>query len=243
MGDLVIWSLNKIRRLVTESKEQSAIGCQNYVKWENNAINSDYEFVECPCEESCWCKQNLCNGHYRIKQIQFEQFVETYVKLWIPPRARENIRNAVIEGAPFGGLQRNAVWTLRCLQDNWAVILRIVRLYNKCGLCDSEAPLIGEVDNQYEAKMWSQLYYDSIVPFDTRSRLKIIRAGYVDPERHFRAMNKTLFQDLRALATIHGLGVKGARDLDSPWSVHPQFIEPVGGQPLSRVLDKMFYSP
>jgi hypothetical protein len=122
------WSPDKIRRLVAKSNEQSAIGSQNYLKWENDALHSDYEFVECPCEESCWCKQNSCNGHYRIKQIQFEQYLDTYVKLWIPPRARENIRNAVVKGVPFGGLQRNAVLTLQCLQDNWAVILRIVSL-------------------------------------------------------------------------------------------------------------------
>jgi hypothetical protein len=91
--------------------------------------------------------------------------------------------------------------------------------------------------------MWSQLFYDSLVPFDTKSKAKIKRAGYPDPERHFLAMNRELFRDLRKLSDAHRLGVPGIRHLDSPCSVIPQLPAPAGGQPLSRVVDKIFYSP
>lgn len=243
MGDILRWSQSQIRQVITESNKQSAIGSQKYVKWENQAIHSDYEFIECPCDESCWCRQNLCSGHYRIKEISFEQYLKTYVNLWVPPHARENVRRAVVEGNPFHGRQRNAVPCLSWLRDNWPVILQSVRLYNKCGLCNSSVPLINKVDNLYEAKMWSQLFYDSVVPFDTKSRAKIKKAGYIDPMRDYLAMNKALFQDLRVFSTANGLGVSGIRRLDSPWSLGPEFRKPVGDQPLSRVLDKMFYSP
>jgi hypothetical protein len=95
----------------------------------------------------------------------------------------------------------------------------------------------------YEAKMWSQLYYDLIVPFDTGSRAKIKKAGYSDPEKNFLEMNRDLFRDLRRLAEYHGLGVTCLRAFDSPWSVCPELQRPMGGQPLSRVLDKIFYKP
>jgi hypothetical protein len=165
------------------------------------------------------------------------------VKLWVPPKARENVTNAIVNGVPFNGRQRNSVWILQWLRDNWAVILDTVRRYDKCGLCDSTTPLIDKVDNLYEAKMWSQLFYDSVVPFDTDSRQKIKKAGYIDPIKDFSAMNKALFQDLRAFSAKHGLGVSGIRQLDTPWDMNSEFIKPVGDQPLSRVLDKMFYSP
>lgn len=243
MGDIIKWSPDQVRQIISESNNQSAGGSQKYIKWENHAIRSDYEFIACPCEDNCWCKRNSCTGHYRIKEIPFEQFLRTYVKLWVPPKARENVTNAVVSGVPFSGRQRNSVWILKWLRDNWAVILDTVRRYDKCGLCDSTTPLIGKVDNLYEAKMWSQLFYDSVVPFDTVSRQKIKKAGYNDPIKDFWGMNKALFQDMKAFSAIHGLGVSGIRHLDTPWSIIPEFIKPMGGQPLSRVLDKMFYSP
>jgi hypothetical protein len=99
------------------------------------------------------------------------------------------------------------------------------------------------VSNLYEAKMWSQLFYDSIVAFDTRSKRELKMAGYSDPAQDFLGMNRELFDDLRKLSETHDLGVPGLRQLDSPGRVDPQLQEPVGGQPLSRVIDKIFYRP
>ena len=56
-------------------------------------------------------------------------------------------------------------------------------------------------------------------------------------------MNQELFEDLRRFASRNKLGVADLRGLDTPWEVATN-LNPVGnGQPLSRVLDKMFYSP
>ncbi len=243
MGDITSWSPDQIRRVIRDSNKQSAQGSQRYVVWENRAIHSDYEFKACPCGDDCWCKRNACAGHYRLKEVTFDEFLETYVTLWTPPTARENVKGAVLEGTPFNGRQRNAIKPLQWLQENWPIILDKVRGYDKCGLCDSTMPLIAHVSNLYEGKMWSQLFYDSLVPFDTKSRAQIKRAGYPDPTKDFLAMNRELFRDLRRLSDAHGLGVPGVRQLDSPCMVVPQLREPTGGQPLSRVVDKIFYSP
>jgi hypothetical protein len=56
-------------------------------------------------------------------------------------------------------------------------------------------------------------------------------------------MNRELFRDLRRLSEEHGLGVPGIRQLDSPSMVAPHLPVPAGGQPLSRVVDKIFYAP
>ena len=243
MGDIRRWTPEKIRQVIRESNKQSANGSQKYVEWENSAILTDYEFIPCLCDESCWCRRHSCSGHYRIKEITFDQFLETYTKLWIPPNARENINNAVRFGAPFKGRQRNAVKPLQRLKDNWSDILTRVRGYNKCGLCDSPFPVVGDVTNLYQSKMWSQLLYDSVVPFDTKSQARIKRAGYTDPTKDFRAMNSELFNDLKKLSEASGMEVDGIRNLDSPWDVVTHLERPCGGQPLSRVLDKMFYAP
>ena len=242
MGDICRSAPERLRQVIRESNNQSAIGSQKYVVWENSAILTDYEFIACPCDQSCWCKAHACTGHYRIGNMTFDQFLETYVKLWIPPKARENIKNAVRFGTPFNGRQHNAVKHLRWLRANWTDILARVRAYNKSGLCDSFFP-VGDVTNLYQAKMWSQLLYDSVVPFDTKSQARIKRAGYPDPTKDFRAMNSELFGDLRRLAENSGMQVKSIRDLDCPWAVVTHLEKPFGGQPLSRVLDKMFYAP
>jgi hypothetical protein len=175
--------------------------------------------------------------------MAFDQFLETYARIWIPPKARENVKNAVLFGTPFNGRQRNAVKPLRWLNSNWSNVLVRVRGYTKCGLCDSSFPAIGDVTNLYQAKMWSQLLYDSVVPFDTKSKAQIKRAGYSDPTKDFTAMNRELFGDLRRLSQDSGMKVESVRNLDCPWDVITHLEKPIGGQPLSRVLDKVFYAP
>jgi len=240
---------DEIRRVIRDSNEASAQGSQRYVVWENQAVRSDYDFITCPCGDECWCKRNSCAGHYRLKEITFDEFLSTYVTLWIRPKARTNVKNAVLEGTPLNGREKEAVKPLKWLSGKWAGVLDEVRSYDKCGLCDPSAPSENHVSNGYEVnnlyagKMWSQLFYDSLVPFDTKSRVRIKKAGYSDPAKAFFEMNRELFRDLRRLSEDHGLGVPGIRQLDSPWRVVPELQVPAGGQPLSRVVDKFFYSP
>jgi hypothetical protein len=160
-------SPEEIRKRIEESNLASYKSRAQYVCWENRALRSDYEFIDCPCGPECWCKHRGCLGHYRIKEISFKQFVETYVNLWTPKNARENIKSAVLTGKPFRGRQRNAIPALRWLHQNWSASLAKARGCNKCGLCDPNISIDGSVTNLYEAKMWSQLFYDVLVPFDT----------------------------------------------------------------------------
>ena len=249
MGYISSLSLEEIRLLIRESNRASARGSQRYLVGENRAIQSDYDFVPCRCGDDCWCKRNACAGHYRLKEVTFDDYLATYLTLWIPPNARTNVKRAVVEGAPFDGHERNAAKPLKWLQENWSGILADVRRYDKCGLCHPTGFLEDQVSNRYEVsnlyagKMWSQLFYDSLVPFDWKARARIKRAGYSDPTKAFFAMNREMFCDLRRLSEDHGLGVPGIRQLDSPHIILPQLPVSAGGQPLSRVLDKIFYSP
>jgi hypothetical protein len=245
VGNISSLSPDEIRRRISESNRQSASKKAKYVYWESRAVQSDYELMACLCEDDCWCVRNACAGHYRVKDITFEEFLESYLRLWIPPSSRQNVKGAVLKGLSFKGRQEGAIGPLRWLRPNWPCVLDKVRRYGKCGLCDSAAPPVvsARVSNLYEAKMWSQLFYDSIVPFDTKSKAEMRRAGYSDPAQDFLEMNRELFGDLRKLSDAHGLGVPGLRRLDSPGKVDPQLQEPAGGQPLSRVIDKIFYRP
>lgn len=91
--------------------------------------------------------------------------------------------------------------------------------------------------------MWSQLFYDSAVPFDSKSCSKITQSGYTNPLKDFAKMNRELFTDLRLFASRNNMDVVELRNLDRPWSVSQELVSNKNGQPLSRVLDKIFYSP
>lgn len=144
----------------------------------------------------------------------------------------------------INGRQRGAVEPLKRIRANWASVLEAVRAHHGCGFSDVRAPLVPkQVSNIYEAKLWSQLLYDSVVPFDTRSRALIKRRGYSDPSKDFLGMNRELFDDAKIFATNHRLSVGGLRALDAPVLGFPEWKLPVGGQPLSRVIDKIFYIP
>lgn len=237
------WQIEMLRDTVATSNRLSLEGVQRYVLWENQAIGRDYEFIPCPCNEKCWCRQHGCEGHYRIMDIGFKQFLETYTTLWIPPNARDRVISAVLMDGPFEGRQRNAIEPLKWLHENCYQVIKRVREYERTGLCGEPPEIVPQVDNLYKAKIGSQLFYDSIVPFDTSSRPRMKRAGYPDPTRHFPATNIELFADLRIFAERFSLSMSEIRDLDSPWQIVPNFSRQPGGQPLSRVLDKAFYTP
>jgi hypothetical protein len=83
---------DEIRRVIRDSNKLSVQGSQEYVVWENRAIRSDYDFITCRCADECWCTRNACVGHYRLKRVTFDEFLATYVTLWIPPKARKNVK-------------------------------------------------------------------------------------------------------------------------------------------------------
>jgi hypothetical protein len=199
-------SLDEIRRVIWESNKASVQGTQEYLVGENRAIHSAYDFTTCRCGDECWCKRNACVGHYRLKEVAFDEFLATYLTLWIPPKARRNVKDGVLEGAQFNGHERNAIPPLKWLQENWSTVLETVTTYDRCGLCDPTVRLEDHVSNYYEVnnlyagKMWSQLFYDSLVPFDWNSRAGIKRAGYADPTKAFFETSRELFRDLRRLS-------------------------------------------
>jgi hypothetical protein len=118
----------------------------------------------------------------------------------------------------------------------------LARAHNKCGLCEDAHPFKISVGNLYQAKMWSQLFYDSLVPFDTASRASIMRNGYTDPFKSYIGMKKELFRDLKTFASRHSMDIAELRGLDTPRRVTNDLHPIANGQPLSRIMDKIFYS-
>ena len=234
-------SPEEIRAHIDESNRDSYKVEARYICWENRALHLDYDFISCPCRPECWCRRKGCLGHYRIKDISFGQFLETYVTLWIRLRARDNVKRSVLTCKPLKGREENAVAALNWLQQNWSASLAKARACMKCGLCDPNIGIERRVENLYEAKMWSQLFYDVLVPYDNGSFRRIRRAGHTTTD--FLTMNRELFRDLRSFADQHELDVPSIRRLDSPSAIAPCLPPLAGGQPLSRVLDKIFYSP
>ena len=108
-GRISTLSPDEIRQRIRDSNEQSANRTAKYVSWEKCAVSNDYELIACHCREGCWCKRNACAGHYRVKEITFETFFATYVKLWIPANSRRNVTGAVLDGLSFKGRQKSAV--------------------------------------------------------------------------------------------------------------------------------------
>jgi hypothetical protein len=241
MGELANISLDKITEKIRTSNKESALGNQKYIYWENKAIIENYEFIPCECDDKCWCRQHSCTGHYRIKKMTFEKFIDIYVTLWTPPQVRDAVKAAVLKGLRFDGRQINAVKHLRRLQAKWDITIDEASRWVKCGLCNI-LPKVPYIENLYEAKIISQLYYDVIIPFDTASRNRIISAGYDDPYLNYREMNRQIYADLNK--TLDKMSMQEIRfSIDMPWKAHTDIKFPKDGQPISRIIDKMFYSP
>lgn len=243
MGQISQLTRDEIVETIAASNRQSAGKSQRYVIHESAVIRSDYDFVACDCPPICWCRKHACAGHFVLKAITFEHFLDSYALLWLPPQARNGVKSAVLEGTPFDGRPRNSVAFLRELRENWPGRLSQARAYRKTGLCDGGVPEGIGVSNLYEAKIWSQLFYDSLIPFDTAARGRMVRAGYTNPLAYYSRTNQEMFADLRTLAHDLNLDLPGIRALDTPWNDVPGLAVLPYGQPLSRILDKIFYKP
>ena len=81
MGDIANTPADVLKKAIRHSHENSMKGTQEYVVSENRAILADDEFVDCECAEDCWCKRHGCTGHYVIREMTFERFLDTGVKL------------------------------------------------------------------------------------------------------------------------------------------------------------------
>jgi hypothetical protein len=123
MGWIAEMSVEMIRERIERSNQNAGAGRQRYLHGENRAIEEDYEFLECGCPAACSCRQRGCRGHYIIRDMGFEQFLSTYVRLWIPNTARSSIIHAVLHGSAFNGRPRNAIPPLRWLMEEWKSIL------------------------------------------------------------------------------------------------------------------------
>ena len=164
MGDIPYTAPHMIRRTIEESNQHSASCSQRYVFWENKAIRNDYEFVSCECTEACWCRKNKCNGHYKIREIDFDHFLDTYVHLWVPPKARESVRRAVLGGRTLGGRQQKAITQLqaRFYLDAFflrGVLVRCLEPYLQAhGLALRKYPA-GKV---FSIELWPGCFYRSL---------------------------------------------------------------------------------
>ena len=170
--------IENVRRVIADSNRASLERHARYVHCENRALHADYEFIACQCEDSCWCKRNACAGHYQLREMTFERFLETYVCLWTPPPAREAVKRAVSDGTPVNRRYKNAPPALWELRNKWPGVLAMVKSFTKCGLCDSAEPAIPHIGNLYEAKIWSQLFYDSVEEKDQRRWLPRSDKGF-----------------------------------------------------------------
>jgi len=268
-GITLSWMKERIER----SNEQAVKNRNKYLVQELATQRELWEFVPCTCDDSCSCKKPLgCSGHWKLKKnVQFEDFLFGFLRMFVDRCEHLNLITALDEGDPsnLSPRVRDAYKVLRKLKgEEWNLLSAKSGDYNKTIFCDDwldsffkekfESFKINE--SVYLAKQFCILLPDICVPYDTKSRDKMTKHLVISRNSDYfeflskvrsKFMNDLKKQDIK-LPVIRALDSAGKFDprlisLRQPGRNYWKDDLPIGDRPvkgqISLVLDKCYYSP
>lgn len=236
-----------------------------YIIQEQASIDEVYEQYQCPCPGSCTCKHYGCERHWRLKSgLTFDQFCDAYLRMFVDRNLHGSILDALRHGRAIGGRARRPLPFLQAAKNSWGVWLHQARATAPTLVCDNWRPDFWVTlwanweASVYWAKLWAMLLPDLAIPYDFDS-LKKIRSCTGGSPPQYSDMLEHLRKEVIALLSREKRSLAEFRMLDNPTLAGLQFnhnkirIKRQGFQyspsfapvdrPLSRVIDKCFYSP
>lgn len=258
-------TLSEMRDRIERSNRDSAQNRNCYIVQEQASISEIYEQAACDCSENCTCREFGCSAHWRLKSdVTFREFQNAFLRMFVDNHQHAKVIQTVTNGDDAVGRARGASEILTNVRRDWMKLSESAHLHGKCLFCDDWLdPFWKHRFSVYEgsvywAKQWAALLPDTAIPYDTQSRLAIQEftgesaADYTDVLTGLRkcfleAMRRdnVSLDDFRRLDDPNESGVafhwKRIR-LPRPGFDYPNEYEPKT-RPISRVIDKCFYSP
>jgi hypothetical protein len=248
---------------------QQAAKNRNFYPVQEQATQIDlWEYVPCNCDESCTCRKHGCTHHWILKNdIQFVEFRDGFLRIFVDRNHHQPVIDALNVKGP-GTLNSRAIGAfhvLRKISNSWQEISERASKHNKTLFCDDWLPapfrnswsFNVEGTSIYLAKQYCVLFPDICVPYDTASRVKMIKhldCSVTDYAKFLTSVREAFLECMNRQT----LTVPTLRRLDDPQSqlpFNPSLISlprhgrdygaayTPGDRTISIVLDKCFYQP
>lgn len=255
-----------IKARVDQSNSDSAYLNSNlYLIQEQASLDDVYEQFACPCGPQCNCRKYGCRSHWRLRaNVAFPEFRDAFLRMFVPRLQHTNITLRLDNGEQGSGRVAGAVTVLSYLRNNWAMFLQNASSWPRTLLCSEwhnsfwQREWSAYDESVYWAKQWATLLPDTCVPYDTASRRAIRSCTGGAPPAYFDMLDR-LRTRVIDLLNREGRTIGEFRELDAPGAAglpfdHGSIMLPRIGfayrhhylpvdRPLSRVIDKFFYTP
>ena len=259
-----------VRQNINESNTIACVNPNKYPIQEQASLLEIWEQV--PREEGHELPVEHTDNVYVLRSgLEFEDVRDAHIRMFVS----SNFHNVLIDALDNGLEDEQELplfvigaynWLLY-LQEHWERLYKIARNWRRSLFYEDFVPPeileLGERDfsihnSVYQAKMWATLFPDICVPYDSKSRTKIIQCIG-------RGRNITYVEMLEALRSLainliiqEGSNVAEFRQLDQPGLGCPYYPDLIAlprpgfdygndytpeERPISRVIDKYFYYP
>lgn len=203
-----------------------------------NALNALYDWIPCPCDNRCNCKEYGCTHHYiRKANISFTEAKSHFLSCFID----EKMRDAVSVGRK-DGRGAKAVEAIDYYQMQWNKLPSLLTTHLLCTewydngwrtLCQS---FKANADTIYRAKWLALLAVDTFVPYDTGS-IRLLNREY-GGDTYFDLLS-SIRADLSSHLRTNATSISSFRLYDNPNEFFTTI--PLGhSRPIGNIVDKLF---
>jgi len=206
----------------------------------HKAILELYEWIDCPCDEDCECKNYQCAKHLvRKNNMPFDVYYGHFLNCYVDKKAH----NAVRQGRTSGRGKR-AVKATAIIRSIWPEISAISS--NKHLLCSNCCePIFASLardfrpdsDTLYNAKWLSLLCFDTFTAYDTGS-VALLKRDFNKPIDYLTLMVR-IRQDIIDHLLNTGATLQDFRDYDNPSEFFNEIPEG-SPKPLGNIIDKLY---
>ena len=206
----------------------------------HKAILDLYEWIDCPCDDDCECKNFQCTKHLvRKKDIPFDVYYDQFLNCYVDKKAHDALR----QGRESGRGHRSIEATDK-IRDNWPEISAVSNI--KHLICTDWCEPIYEslaidfrpdIKTIYHAKWLSLLCFGTFTAYDTSS-VTLLKRDFNNPFDYFDLMTG-IRQDIINHLRKTGVMLQNFRQYDNPSEFFYEIPEN-SPRPIGNIIDKLY---
>jgi len=203
-----------------------------------NALNALYDWLPCPCNAQCQCKQYKCTHHYiRKANFSFEETKSHFLSCFVDVK----MRDAVSSGRK-DGRGAKAVEAIEYFQELWNQLPAPLTTHLLCTewFDDKWGTLArsfeANINTIYKAKWLTLLALDTFVAYDTGS-VRLLNREY-GGGTYFDLLSN-IRTDLSRHLQDNTISMMSFRLYDNPHEFFTE-IPPGHSRPIGNIVDKLF---
>lgn len=238
MGFIGHFDSDVLKSLLRVSNYWAKINRNNYPINMANTLLLLYEYVPCPCNSDCQCKQLGCTHHYvRKTNITLEDAKLHFLSNFVDVKMRD-----AISSGNKNGRGKKAIDATKDIQAKWTKLPVPLTKHLLCtDWCDKDWKKLAlsfkaNSDTIYSAKWLAILALDTFMAYDTRSVLLFNRDYRGDTYFDFLS---NIRADLLNHLKVNNASVQSFRLYDNPNEYFPS-LPPNHPGAIGNILDKLF---